>query len=226
MSSTRRESTCTNPSSVWGDVEKIAAMKEFTGDRYETLFVDFKYDQHEYGQGQYPGSIGPDVFSKSGSLSTTTEREVFCKVVETVTDLGRKSFQAFRETGRPVVLLQNMSNYIATNGMIGLANFILCPTGTDVSCFFSRNIPSEIIETDLLDGEIVLGHRGTVDQPGVLVVTNRQSRHAKVESLLTGVRCFSADVTVIGFYPEKQYVTVPIDRIAIPKITKNPDGKD
>lgn len=120
---------------------------------------------------------------------------------------------------RRIVARLNMAgSWIAVNGRIGPGNFIICNESTFdyLKTTFDRisyTYFKLFADNSLEDEEIVIGRKNSLENPGIIAVIDKNSLQNIVYNE-DGNRCIdlSYGLYAIGFYPEKQYLTLKIKK--------------
>lgn len=118
---------------------------------------------------------------------------------------------------RKITARLNMaSSWIAVTGRIGPGRYIICNEFTNN---YLKKIFEEtsytffelFVDNSIEDGELVMGRKNSSENPGILAIIDQNSLqntlYNKEEKLCVNL-CYS--LQPIGFYPEKQYLTLKI----------------
>jgi hypothetical protein len=106
------------------------------------------------------------------------------------------------------------SNFIASKGRIGPANFLISSEINNLMTL--DNIPSflnHVVDKDMTDDVIIIGRRSDASNPGVLLLLNENSLSNIVyneqnEECVNLTYAFA----LLGFHPEKQFITINIKK--------------
>lgn len=120
---------------------------------------------------------------------------------------------------RRVISRLNMAgSWIAVTGRIGPGNFIICNESTydylkKIFDSVSYTYFKMFADNSLDDDEIIVGRKNSLENPGIISVIDKNSLQNIVYNE-DGNRCvdLSYGLYAIGFYPEKQYLTLKIKK--------------
>jgi len=182
------------------EYKKYVCVKETNGEEYRILYVDFK-DINSTEEGTI---IGPNIFTKEGSLTQTDETKVKQLLVENIVKLSNQLPQeiinmfSMKNVSMDKIKykIQNGSNYLASNGRIGPPRNMLVSEDNYFK-YNLKDICDTINLTVLFDNsvnDIYLYRINSIDQPGLSLLYFED----KYEFIST------------GFFPHYQFMKIEL----------------
>jgi len=108
--------------------------------------------------------------------------------------------------------LNNCSSYIATNGRIGPAQYIITSEKINNFILSEENINNVYfklyINRNIENENIIVGRKNDIDQPGISLIINENSFNDITSDNGKLIMNLKYKFSVNGFYPEKQYFLI------------------